>query len=226
MAYYQNSWHGSCVMAGMVLRLSLIALTLLPCLAFGQFGINARYQTAESASGISQKGIHAGLEYHFRLKSNRIEFHPMLGYRKSFANDGDIGYYTSLDFDFNTAIYPFDFEGDCNCPTFSKQGALVKKGFFFELQPGIGYQTIKHSVLGNAESSNMVFKLGGAAGLDIGMSDHWTLTPFVSGTRIFSGEWEVLQVDGANGELDARLQFGGGLRLTYSVDDKNRRRRN
>jgi hypothetical protein len=210
----------------MLQRLTLLACIMLPCVAFGQFGINARYQSAESVRQVSMQGIHAGVEYHFRLKTNRIEFRPMLGYRRSFGQGNDIFEYSSIDFDFNTSIYPFDFEGDCNCPTFSKQGTLIKKGFFFEVQPGIGYQTLSHQVLGNAESSNMVFKLGGAAGLDIGLSEHITITPFVSGTQIFSGNWEVLQTDEMDGQLDEGLQFGGGLRLSYSADEKKRRRRN
>jgi hypothetical protein len=213
-------------MDSMLQRLTLIAFVMLPCLAFGQFGISARYQSAESARQVSMQGIHAGVEYHFRLKTNRIEFRPMLGYRRSFTNDSDIMSYSSIDFDFNTSIYPFDFEGDCDCPTFSKQGTLVKKGFFFEIQPGIGHQTITHAVLGNRESSNMVFKLGGAAGLDIGLSDRFTITPFVSGTQVFSGEWEILQTEDMDGQLDEGIQFGGGLRLSYSVDEKKRRRRN
>jgi hypothetical protein len=199
---------------------------LISTAAVSQIGINARYLSAESTRGISQKGLHAGVEYHFRLKSNRIEFHPELGYRKSFTSGESQGYYSSIDLDFNTSIYPFDFEGDCNCPTFSKQGSLVQKGFFFELQPGIGYQTITIPVLANGESSNVVLKLGAAAGLDIGMSDHITVTPYVAGTRVFSGEWEVLQTDGVDGQLEENIVFGAGIRVSYSADDKKRRRRN
>jgi hypothetical protein len=219
MSGYQNRRHGNCVMGLMRLYLTLSALIILPFLASSQIGINARYTSGISGTGISHKGFHAGLEYYFRLKTNRVEFHPMLGYRRSFTSKEQPGYLTSIDFDFNTAFYLFDFEGDCNCPTFSKQGTLVKKGFFFEVQPGVGYQTI---FLSEAESSNMVFKLGGAAGLDIGLSEQYTLTPFVSGTKYFSGEWEALRENGLNGKMDNFLVFGAGVRFSHSSEENKR----
>lgn len=101
------------------------------------------------------------------------------------------GYFSSIDFDFNTAIYPFDFAGDCHCPTFSKDGELIKKGFFFELQPGLGYQVLKRLRTDPDDpaklpirSKNIVFKLGGAAGLDMGFSEHFTVTPMLSMTML------------------------------------------
>jgi len=199
------------VIGRMPARLALLLLILAPIHAFSQYGINARYLSGNSATGISQKGFQAGLEYYFRLKSNRVEFHPMLGYRRSFESEMAPGYYSSIDLDFNAAFYLFDFEGDCNCPTFSKQGTLVKKGFFFELQPGVGYQSI---TLLEAQSSNMVVKLGIAAGLDIGLSDQYTMTPFISGTRIFSGEWDALKENGLNGKMVNFWVFGAGIRLS------------
>ena len=207
------------VIGRMSVRLAFLFLVFAPVLAFSQYGINARYISGNSGTGISQKGFHAGLEYYFRLKTHRVEFHPMLGYRHTFENDMAPGYLSSIDFDFNTAFYLFDFEGDCNCPTFSKQGTLIKKGFFFELQPGVGYQTI---FLNDAKSSNMVLKIGGAAGLDIGLSDQYTMTPFVSGTKIFSGEWDVLKENGQNGKMDNFLVFGAGIRFSHSSEETKR----
>lgn len=219
MTGYRNRWHVNCVIGEMLRYFSLLGLAILPFLVHSQVGINARYLTGDSGTGISQKGFHAGIEYYFRLKTNRVEFHPMLGYRRSFDSEQAPGYYTSIDVDLNTAFYLFDFEGDCNCPTFSKQGTLIKKGFFLELQPGLGYQTI---TLLEAQSSNMVFKLGGAAGLDIGLSDQYTMTPFISGTRIFSGEWEALKENGLNGKMDNFLVFGAGIRLSHSSPETKR----
>ena len=219
---YRNRWHGYCVMAIMLRFLPILVLSSLPLFSFSQFGINARYLTSNTAGIVSQTGFQVGVEYHFRLKSNRVEFHPLLGYRRSF-DDGYGSHLTSIDFDFNTAIYPFDFEGDCNCPTFSKQGTLFKKGFFFEFQPGLGYQTIYITPLENEHSSNLVFKLGGAVGLDIGLSDQYTLSPFISGTTFFSGEWEVLEQNIPDGgKLDDFIVFGAGVRLSYSSDNSQR----
>ena len=220
---YQTGRHSYCNITVMIRSITIVALVLVPFLSFSQFGINARYLTSNTAGIVSQNGFLAGIEYHFRLKSNRVEFHPLFGYRRSFEA-GYGSHLTSFDFDFNTAIYPFDFEGDCNCPTFSKQGTLFKKGFFLEFQPGIGYQTIYITHLENEHSSNVVFKLGGAAGLDIGLSDQYTLTPFISGTTFISGEWEVLKenLPSGGGKLDDFIVFGAGIRLSYSSEDSQR----
>lgn len=232
MMSYQNRWHGSCVMGGMLLRLTFFLGILFPSLAFGQFGVNVRYLSAGEATVINQDGIHAGIEYHFRLQNNRIEFHPLLGYRFTSAKTPEFaGHYNSIDFDFNTSIYPFDFEGDCDCPTFSKEGSIFQKGFFIELQPGVGRQTLIYDSYPSAnvpKPSNVVLKLGAAVGLDIGLSDRFTVTPYFSMTRLLSGEWEGLEVitDGASAKLDDSFIKGFGLRVTYSEDDKKRRRRN
>lgn len=209
------------VIGRMSARLTLLLLVFAPFLASGQYSINARY-LSKAGTDINQQGFQAGLEYYFRLKSNRVEFHPMLSYRRSFEKDLTLGYYSSIDFDFNTSIYLFDFEGDCNCPTFSKQGTLVKKGFFFELQPGFGYQTIFVTESDGGKSSNMVLKLGLAAGLDIGLSDQYTLTPFVSATRTFSGEWDVLKPYIDDGKMNAFLVYGFGIRFSHSSEENKR----
>jgi hypothetical protein len=216
--------------------LSLLCITAFPCLCHAQVGVNLRYLIGQSnildTVGISQNGFHGSVEYHLRLKEKRLEFRPGLGYRFTLNNPDHNGNIKAFDVDFGTAIYPFDFGGDCNCPTFSKQGTLVKKGFFFEVIPGASYQILTRlrstpddpSKL-PIRSKNLVWKLGGAAGLDIGVSEHYTMTPMLSATYLSSSEWEGLQVDGTQGRLDDYIYFGAGLRLTYSADD-NRRRRN
>src|SRR5688500_13551386 len=113
---------------------SFLLLTSLPCFCFSQIGLNLRYLSGKSdildAQNISQDGFHASIEYHLRLKNIRIEFRPGLGYRTTHLGSSYDGYFNSFDFDLGTAVYPFDFAGDCDCPTFSKEGGLFKKGFF------------------------------------------------------------------------------------------------
>lgn len=83
-------------------------------------------------------------------------------------------------------IYPFDFNGDCNCPTWSKQNKLFKKGLFFEFTPNVNSnnQTLKRTVSVTSEPSydkinissiGAGFRLG--IGLDIGVY-FITLTPY------------------------------------------------
>ena len=212
-------------------HLSLCLLVCLPVCCFCQLGLNVRYQIGQSdileANRIGQNGVQGSIEYHFRLKENRVEFHPGIGYRTTFNQSGMMGYFSSFDLDLATSIYPFDFEGDCNCPTFSKDGEVFKKGFFFELIPGIGYQLLKRIEAEPSEpenlpikTKNVVFKLGGAAGLDLGFSDHFTMTPMISATFVSAEDWNGLNLDGSGGKLDDYMYLGFGLRFTYHSDDR------
>ncbi|HUR30996.1 MAG TPA: hypothetical protein VMZ69_06160 [Saprospiraceae bacterium] len=214
---------------------SFLLFMSLPYFGFSQISLNVRYLSGKSeildAQNISQDGFHASAEYHLRLKEKRLEFRPGLGYRSTTAGTSKDGYFNSFDFDLGTAIYPFDFAGDCHCPTFSKDGGLFKKGFFLEVIPGVGYQILSRlrsepndpSKL-PIRSKNINWKLGGAAGLDIGISDHFTLTPMLSATMLSASEWDGLRQDGTSANLDDYVYFGAGIRITYNAEDKKRRR--
>jgi hypothetical protein len=213
----------------------LLFVSLLPCFSYtySQVSLNLKALFGQSnileSENISQDGLQASAEYHFRLKQKRIEFRPALGYRFTWNSSDYGGYFNSIDFDFNTAIYPFDFAGDCHCPTFSKSGDLFKKGFFLEVNPGVGYQTLTR-VRSDPDdpdnlpikSKNYVWKIGGSAGLDIGLSDKYTLTPLLSGTILSTVDWDGLNNDGSSGQLNDYVFLGTGIRITYNSDDKRR----
>ena len=227
----------------MICRFILLLLILCPLASYGQFGVNVKYLFGQSETldteNLSQDGIQASLEYSFRLKQKRIEFHPGLGYRFTFFKEGNYfvedethGYFNSIDLDFNTSIYPFDFAGDCDCPTFSKDGNIIKKGFFIEVSPGLAYQTLHreyyYSDPGAPEvpivSSNLLWKLSIGGGIDIGITETFTLTPLFSWTKLANKEWEGLDAYGGDGTLEDQTYLSAGLRFTYKPDPKRRRR--
>lgn|GEM_PF-570509 len=227
----------------MLKRYIHLLLILCPIVSYGQFSANVKYLFGQSDKldeyQISQDGIHASLEYGFRLKEKRLEFHPGLGYRFTFYNnkDGnqgeeyDQGNLSAIDFDFNTNIYPFDFGGDCNCPTFSKDGNVIKKGFFLVVAPGLAYQSFhfKEYPLEGWEGlipyteSKLVWKASIGAGLDIGLSEQFTLTPQFSWTMISNTEWDIHDLL-SDAILDDLSYLSTGLRLTYKPDPKRLRR--
>lgn len=243
MAGWRNKNTQEFVYLHMVKWFTPLLLILCPLAGYGQFGVNVKYIFGQSETldlaHISQDGIQASLEYGFRLKQKRIEFHPGLGYRFTLDKPNLEGTMHSFDLDINTAIYPFDFAGDCDCPTWSKEGTLIKKGFFIEVSPGIAYQTLQRNYIlsdnipvelepTDISSSNLLLKLGAGVGLDIGITEQFTLTPMFTITMLSDAEWEGLVREAYTQptklEMDDFSYLGAGIRLTYKPDPKRRRR--
>jgi hypothetical protein len=139
---------------------------------------------AAESDGITEVGI----DYWFKpFEERRIEFTPtlMAGF-DSYGLDQMGVDYLGLSFVPKTKIYPMDFEGDCDCPTFSKDGNFLTKGFFLELAPGVIYSTHRFINMDDAlgpivdeSQSSVSWRLGVGAGVDIGVSDLITITPYV-----------------------------------------------
>lgn len=172
-------------------------------------------------------GYQIGLDYRLTPFEARIEVLPSLVYtaqtgaftsRLASEYDWDlssIGLHVDLNF------YPLDWEGDCNCPTFGKGGSVFDKGFFFSLSPGVDYLTQQGTILTEdgrtitTEESVLQYSFGGGVGLDIGLSEYLTLTPYAGGRYFLPFEFAPFIVDGEpqlNTETSA-TQFEFGLRL-------------
>lgn len=236
----------------------LVAFFLITNLAFAQFGVTGRYhfnkapdwvpigeKDASDPHKFLGNGWSVGLDYWMRLKNYRIEFLSELNVAQfksepnskipaveSFSNQ----FYS---FFLNTNFYLFDFLGDCNCPTFSKQGQLLKKGFFLQISPGITYLQNKVTINQEAapfngdlyESSDWAVSIGAGAGLDIGLSDFVTITPMVSLRYFPAAKWDQLhsysniREESLHVEESAIWQLSAGARLGFRLDYKSKGRR-
>ena len=222
----------------------VVGFYLLPC--SGQFGIRANYGLSSApnwevlAQNSSQfaptdffgGGYSLGLDYWLRLPQKRIEFYPELRYTAyetqsqviALSQDVSVNS-TLLGFYANTHFYVMDFLGDCDCPTFSKQGGLFKKGFFLSLSPGVYYHKKSSDLIaGNLESISGY--LGVGLGLDIGVSDLITVTPTVQYALGFNdnldGAAEILGVpELQNFETSSFRQLLFGIRIGLRPDYKN-----
>ncbi len=177
-------------------------------------GINAT--TGENFSNL--EGYQVGLDYWFRLKNKRVEFFPTLSYsafdQSSNNSNMDV---RLLGFHFNTNFYLFDFEGDCDCPTWSKQGGILEKGFFLQLSPGITNFDVKVKDENSIDGETVTFfDIGIGAGLDLGFSDFITITPLIRFHLSPNTDW-VLHDDTATTELlsykTSPKQLFAGIRL-------------
>lgn len=226
-----------------------IFLGLLFCLiiagpAAAQMGFNGSYRFNKAADWTLQAGTAPqiellgegpafGVDYWFRLKNYRVEFLPELNiglYKADLGNNVSTKVGMASLF-FNTHFYLFDMKGDCDCPTFSKQGPKLEKGFYLEVSPGISWvhkKAIDSDGNEPEELKNKSFSpsIGFGAGLDIGISDLLTITPHV-GYRYFpSVEWSGLQnitllfeeTYTLSSETTAVGQLYAGLRLGLRLD--------
>lgn len=237
-------------------KLSLILglFLMYSACAQAQFGVRIKYNSQNFVdwSNAAEKrisfggrgfdlysnGYELGIDYWFRLPKKRIEFLPEVSY--TLANttvDHPIFEkftYKAINLNFHTQIYALDLEGDCNCPTFSKQGPSINKGLFLHVTPGLSYYNadvtlnpISSMALNNADG--LLFRVGVGLGMDVGISDFFTITPMVSYYFSSAATWENLAINTNDPDfmvLDAVtnptiLQFT--LRLGFRPDYKKRR---
>lgn len=237
-----------------IITLFIAVLCIGPSV-YGQLGIRAKYlnngldntqsNAIEEIGGLENAvstGFGLGVDYWIRLKTKRVEFLPELGinYSKS-SMDGEFASvsmdYNYLYFNLNTRIYPMDFEGDCDCPTFSNQSTLIKKGFYFELSPGIGYYTSHYNTslptFINPEGETITasedafsYKIGLAVGLDIGVSNLLTINPYAMYNYHFGREY-INAVSKVTPTIDfdpggsTMSQLELGVRFAIRFDAKN-----
>ena len=230
--------------------LSLVTIVLITATySLGQFGVSAKYQSNNTSGwddvydGITElepSGIEYGINYWLRLKNKRIEFLPEITYASSnteylaqgFAIELSRHKRSSIGLGVNTHIYPLDFEGDCNCPTFSKDGNLVSKGFHWIINTAVINHSIENTFSAplngllepvTYDESSITARVGLGAGLDIGITELITIVPFGLYTRNFGlkgpnatlSDNDVLPSDAVSSSLD-QLHFG--LRLVFRPD--------
>ncbi len=228
-----------------MLRWSVMVLLFvgLGNVAHAQFGIGGRYSviqngywqeafTTQGADYGDQLGGIYGL-YWFRLKQKRVEFLPEIGYYHSLNKNVGTGPPNSLRggyLQFNTDLYFLDFGSDCNCPTFSKQNDLLKRGLFVEITPGIEFRSldidyIEQNKLATKTFKNSVFRAYAGLGFDIGLSDLMTVTPTAGVTMIPGSAWDgvedFLSIDTSGINRSGRnrdILWNVGLRLLLRPD--------
>ena len=181
-----------------------------------------------------------GIDYTIKvLPETRLYIQPGISY-SSFKEDDIFNTSTAMastaafnvniiDASIPINLYFLDIEGDCDCPTFSKDGNVIKKGLFFQVSPGLTYTNnqIIQSINGSDISTNYTDispNLGVGLGLDIGLSDYITITPLVRFTRHFNVEWESLDnnlnvepstVEQVELNTSPINQFEAGLRVEF-----------
>lgn len=217
----------------------------------GQIGIRTKYLSNGIDNGQESifqqfnedipftKAYAIGVDYWFRMKDKRIEFLPEIGFAYSKSSLGPEQARTEFShsaifFNLNARIYPMDFAGDCDCPTFSNQSTLIKKGFYFELSPGVALNNSSNDVEWTDAEGNIIelgsnftsYKIGLGAGLDIGVSNLLTINPYAMYNYHFNVDHistnvptDYIPSDPEYGTTQGQLELG--VRFAIRFDAKN-----
>jgi hypothetical protein len=185
---------------------------------YNYFPENTKGETVHPVNSLHYS---VGPSYWFRLKNRRIEFNPAISfdYSKSDYESNSLGNLSLEEKSFVLSlpilIYPLDFNNDCNCPTFNKGGQFFEKGFHFMIYTAMPYTSRKITGTNSAETKSTAgFQLGLGAGIDIGLSRKWTLSPSIVLSKFFQDSYTLGIDDGLlleNGDsryrLDLMLRF-------------------
>lgn len=220
-------------------------------LSNAQFSVSAKYgfnsfpewETLLQEGGLEGNefigdGFEYGFSYWFRLKNYRVEFMPEVSYQNLShtlqSNTANQFEKESFFFTINTQFYTLDIDGDCDCPTWGKDGSFIEKGFFVGVSPGIGYHNMSSQLMGPTVESTAVevkkwaFRIGVSTGLDIGITEWITLTPYATLNYTPSLTWDGLEnlvVGTQPTDQSTKIwQIQPGLRLTFRPDYVKERR--
>lgn len=141
------------------------------------------------------------LDYWFRLENLRIEFLPSLEYTRTYTDKSnhintqlENWHWQRMSVHWNTNFYLLEMQDDCTCPSFSKQGNFIENAFFVSLGLGATYYSgaISGHYDGMSELKQFAPVLSLGTGLDFGLSDFLTITPYYKWQYTPSVTWENL----------------------------------
>ena len=207
-----------------------------------QIAWQEEWQSTISPDVIYGKSTTIGIAYWFRLRNRRVEFHP--GAYIHLSNQ-KISPYNSIhglpDFTITDQhgfgvelpihVYFLDLNEDTKTPTYSKEGPMLKKGLYGYVTPG--YRRITYGFTGREAESlirtlNEVDKqnlvtIAAGLGLDIGLGDLFTISPF-GGVEFVPGlKWytlnDYIETSSSNGTRGDNLTtLLIGVRLSLRPD--------
>lgn len=233
---------------------SIVFITSFYSIAKAQLGVSIEYypeqfellRENENVLEKSRNAVLTSATTYFRLKNYRLEFIPYIGYYRGFntetiENSAIESYSNGLAIGSKVLAYPFDFQNDCDCPTFNKSGMWLKKGFFFFVDPqfltyNLNYENVSNTLnatINHTAGKYSLVNLSVGVGIDFGLSEGITLTPYAGfHTNLYwnentalvrqnldgTGNWEDTTLSFSNPSFNPPLTFG--LLLQYRLSKR------
>ncbi len=186
---------------------------------------------SSTTSNLNRVGV--GLEYRFKHSYYRWYGAPVMGWNHFDQSKVEVtdnietkthvntNIYT---LGFRTSIYPFNLQGDCNCPTWTRENPFFKRGFYIFLTPQIavlhGVNKVETKDIDLLIKNSLGYaQIGGGVGLDIGLGPRFTLTPELMMQSFLFRLWSITNLPlnkNIYGEyFDNKWQLMGNLRFEY-----------
>ena len=213
-----------------ILTISLSALK-------GQVGLNVHYLKSDYNGwnevlknqsfddyDLFGQSFKIGVDYGFSLRYYRVSFFPEVTFLRSAYEINSLnGEYLTFDlmqigFNFKTFVYPLDLlsKKSMQCPSFHRGMDKFTKGWFILFQPEIVYSSKElidyHNSTGSyipEEDAGLVFGFGIGTGLDIGISESFSITPSLLYSFVLGEKWE-----GFSQTFD-QASFNDGTSVSY-----------
>lgn len=191
------------------------------------------WETAVFGNRSNERLLESGFAQEVDLKiagfeNYRIQFHLNAGTAFSKTSLESRSFeLRQIDLSLSSKIFLLSLEADCDCPTFSRDAGLLEKGFYVEFIAGASSYNAKLSDVYEVNDKGFGLKLGLGMGIEIGINDQITVSPYVRYNRFLNNEWTGLQAgiaDLDNSELNNGSdispinQISGGIRLGISLD--------
>jgi hypothetical protein len=131
-----------------------------------------------------------GLSYQYIFEGTGMSLIPGItySYSETGLNEGKLTL-NRVGFDLPFKLFPFNMEGDCNCPDFSMRNKFIEKHFFLLLNTGVNYSFKRNSILENAGLKDINFKAGLGTGISFSVLKNIILSPAINYNWFFSDNW-------------------------------------
>ena len=187
--------------------LIILMFFLYACIAKGQIDLSLNYQRPhftdwdqvvneryQDDTHLFSQVFGATVAYRYYPFDFRLGFTPEIGISFIQEDRASVFYqanYQLMQFQLGVPIqiFPFDFYGDCNCPTFGKQNDFLQKAVYFKFIPAVSFDRLSYGDGTWIRTTDLSWSIGGAIGLNFAINDRITIAPEFGYHELLGHEW-------------------------------------
>lgn len=170
---------------------------------FGQAGIKIGYSLADNSKvdeylvdnntdfNLFRNNYNIGIGYQYIFEGTGMSLIPGLVYTFSKTKVGNASLkFNRFSFELPFKFFPFNMEGDCNCPDFSMRNKFFEKHFFLLVNSGINYSIKNNSLVEDSVIKDVSYSAGLGSGITIPLAKNILISPAVNYKWFFNDKWD------------------------------------